>query len=78
MLQVFLRFTTYSRQLNRENINVWTYDVYKVFAKQYGITLPLYFTFLKLHLLIMVLQFITFGLFSVLQSKHFCLINPDL
>lgn len=55
-----------------------TYDPYKQFAKDYGIALPLYFTYLKMHLLIMLLQFLSYGLFYIVHSKMICHQYPDL
>jgi hypothetical protein len=52
--------------------------VYKKFVKDYGVTLPLYFTFLKLHILILSIQFLTYGVFFMYISKEACLATPTL
>jgi hypothetical protein len=77
MLQV-LHILEASKKLSTKKLNYFTYDPYKQFARDHGVALPLYFTYLKMHLLIMLFQFLSYGLFHIIHSKMICDANPGL
>lgn len=46
--------------------------MYKLLADEFGITIPLYFTFLKFQIIVQAIIFIVYGLFFLIEVKNIC------
>ncbi|KAM3137580.1 hypothetical protein pb186bvf_010370 [Paramecium bursaria] len=60
------------KQLRRNRVSTYFVDLYDYLSNEYGITIPLHFTFLKVQLFILTLFFLVYGIFFILEVKYLC------
>lgn len=56
----------------RKRFSVWSSDCYEIFAKENGLAIPIYFTIQKLHITILSILFLIYGIPFCYLSYHFC------
>ena len=59
-------------KIRRRYLDWKTIELYDFLVPKFGITVPLYFSFLKLHILLLIIVGVIFGVFFSYNSQHIC------
>ncbi|CAD8074662.1 unnamed protein product [Paramecium sonneborni] len=60
------------QMIRRNRYNIFTCDMYSIFAGDYGISIPLYFSIIKLHFFILLIIGCIFGIYYCYLSELYC------
>ncbi|CAD8158490.1 unnamed protein product [Paramecium octaurelia] len=60
------------QMIRRKRYNIFTCDMYSIFAGEFGISIPLYFSIIKLHFFILLAIGCIFGIYYCYLSDKYC------
>lgn len=58
--------------IRRKRYNIFTCDMHDIFAGEYGTSIPIYFSILKLHFIVLLILGCIFGIYTTYISDKYC------